>query len=737
MRFGLTLSGLLCLPILLFAQSKKDTTNLDRELEEVTVFYKKWEQKLNDIPNRISKVKLSDVRLRNPATMADVLAGTGEVFIQKSQQGGGSPMIRGFATNRVLLVVDGVRMNNAIYRSGNIQNVISLDPLALEDAEVIFGPGSLIYGSDAIGGVMDFHTLQPRFAKKNNTLVKGNLTTRYASANQEQTVHADVNIANNKVSWLGSFTFSHFGDLRMGNRGGPDSYLRKEYIQRIGSVDSIIKNANPLVQRFTGYEQKNIMSKLRWKPTDNWDIQYAFHYSNTSNIPRYDRLIEYANNRLRFARWDYGPQAWQMHHVQVQNNKASVLYDAVKLVAAFQQYEESRIDRRRGNNWERSQIETVNAWSINLDFNKSFNEKSEIFYGAEWVKNDIGSKAFERNIISNQQRPVQTRYPNGSDWNSWGAYASYRYRPKAGMTITSGLRINQNKSSAEFDRTFFAFPFSNTSIQAGNFTGNLGMAYQFATGWQLNALVSSGFRMPNIDDIGKVFESAPGLVVVPNPNLRPEYVWNGELGIQYKQENNWEMYFTLFGTRMNNALTRRPFQFLGSDSLFFDGRMSSVEAIQNVASATVWGIQAGWGIHLLPSLVWKTQLNLIQGRETDDVRNEQVPLRHAPPFYGNTSITFRNKKWEILWQLEHHGEVRAEQLAPSERVKQFIYATDAQGRPYCPSWYAMHLKSSFQVSSTFSMQLGWENITNQRYRPYSSGIVAPGSQIIISARLKW
>ena len=102
MRFGLTLIGLVCLPILLFAQSKKDTTNLDRELEEVTVFYKKWEQKLNDIPNRISEVKLSDVRLRNPATMADVLAGTGEVFIQKSQQGGGSPMIRGFATNRVL-----------------------------------------------------------------------------------------------------------------------------------------------------------------------------------------------------------------------------------------------------------------------------------------------------------------------------------------------------------------------------------------------------------------------------------------------------------------------------------------------------------------------------------------------------------------------------------------------------------------------------------------------------------
>ena len=78
-------------------------------------------------------------------------------------------MIRGFATNRVFMVVDGVRMNNAIYRSGNIQNVISIDALSIETAEVVFGPGSLIYGSDAIGGVMDFHTLNAQFSQNNKT----------------------------------------------------------------------------------------------------------------------------------------------------------------------------------------------------------------------------------------------------------------------------------------------------------------------------------------------------------------------------------------------------------------------------------------------------------------------------------------------------------------------------------------------------------------------------------------
>ena len=105
----------------------KDTTN---NLSPVSVYYNRWKRKINEVPNRITKFYFKQQRLQNPQTMADAIGVTGKVFIQKSQMGGGSPMIRGFATNRVLMVVDGVRMNNAIYRSGNLQNIISFDPLA-------------------------------------------------------------------------------------------------------------------------------------------------------------------------------------------------------------------------------------------------------------------------------------------------------------------------------------------------------------------------------------------------------------------------------------------------------------------------------------------------------------------------------------------------------------------------------------------------------------------------------
>lgn len=721
----------------IYAQQTKDSVASGKELDEVVVSYNKWEQKLNEIPNRITKINLKETKLRNPQTMADLLGTTGEVFIQKSQQGGGSPMIRGFATNRVLIVVDGVRMNNAIYRSGNSQNVISLDPLALEDAEVIFGPGSILYGSDAIGGVMDFHTLKPKFSTTTKPLVLGNVSSRYSTANNEKTIHADINITGKKLSFLTSFTYSDYDDLKMGKHGGQNGYLRPQYVQRMGNVDSVFQNPDPRVQRFTGYQQRNFISKLRYKPSDAWDMEYAFHYSSTSNIPRYDRLIEYAGGTLRFAEWNYGPQDWMMHHLQIQHKVKKGWYDQARLTLSLQDYEESRIDRRRNNNNQRTQTETVIATAINLDLQKQLNAKQDLFYGAEFVYNQIGSTGINRNISNGIITKVASRYPDGSTWNSLAAYVSYKNNLKEALTFSAGLRYNHNALKADFDTTFFKFSFTHAALDAGNITASSGLVYRFAQGWQMNTVIASGFRMPNIDDIGKVFESAPGTVVVPNVTLKPEYAWNMEWGIQYNRAQKFSVYLNLFYTWLNNALTRRPYLFNGQDSIVFDGTRSRVEAIQNVASAKVWGMQAGWEFYLSPSLSWQTKLNVVKGKETDDTRNIQVPLRHAPPFFGSTQLQFERKGWTVQLLLDYNSEIANKDLAPSEQTKTAIYATDQNGKPFAPSWYTTNIKASYRFSSQVSAQMGWENMTNQRYRPYSSGVVAAGSNIIASVRVSF
>nr|WP_294902772.1 TonB-dependent receptor [uncultured Lacibacter sp.] len=719
--------------LLVHAQTETNNDSTLKELDEVIISVNKWELKMNEVPNKITKINKQQILRNNPQTAADLLAQTGAVFVQKSQLGGGSPMIRGFATNRVLLVVDGVRMNNAIYRSGNLQNVISVDALALETAEVIFGPGSLIYGSDAIGGVMDFHSLQPRLATSDELLVRGSGLVRYSSANNENTIHADVNVGEKKISFLSSFTFSKFGDLKMGKFGGQDSYLRPEYVERINGVDVITKNSDPRVQRFSGYEQLNLLQKIRLKPTPHLDLQYGFTYAKTGDAPRYDRLIQYRNGNLRFAEWNYGPMIWNMHNLQVLHTKTNGVYDEAKITIAYQDYEESRIDRTRNNLTRNKQAETVDATSINIDANKAIG-KGRLFYGAEYVFNKVGSTGMQTNINTRTTNRYVSRYPNGSKWSTTSIYASYKINLHEKVTATGGLRYSYNTLNATFDTTFIKFPYKQANIGEGAVTGNAGVVFRATESWQLNANFSTGYRMPNVDDIGKLFESAPGNVTVPNPNLRSEYALNYEIGVIKNIQQKLRIELNLFHSLLSNAIVRRPSTFNGNDSILFMGVKSRVEALQNVAKATVWGVQLSAEVFITKQLAVQTHANWITGKETDDVNDKQVALRHAPPFYGSTLLKYNLKKIFAELSAVYNSEIANSQLAPSEQAKTDIYAKDANGKPYSPAWYTLNLKAGWQLTKMLTFTAGWENISNQRYRSYSSGIVAAGSNLIISLR---
>ncbi|HEV7782344.1 MAG TPA: TonB-dependent receptor [Chitinophagaceae bacterium] len=730
MRKIALLSALLYISI--GTRAQEDTTGT-KTLTEVVLSANKWEQKLNEVPNKVVKVNKTDILRNNPQTSADLLNQTGTVFIQKSQLGGGSPMIRGFATNRVLLVIDGIRMNNAIYRSGNLQNVISIDALSVETAEVIFGPGSLVYGSDAIGGVMDFHTLEPRFATGKKMLVKGNVSGRYSTANKEKTGHIDLNLGWKKWSLLSSFSYSDFDDLKMGKNGGQDSYLRPEYVERINNKDSIVKNSDPYIQRFSGYDQLNFLQKIRFKPNDHWDLQYSFTYAGTGDAPRYDRLIQYRTGALRYSEWYYDDMLWRMHNLTILHSKKTKLHDQFRFTAGYQSYEEARVDRTRATNNRNKQVEQVGAISFNLDATKGIG-KGELFYGVEYVHNKVASFGERTNIANGVVTPMVSRYPDGSTWSTAGIYGSYKINFGSKVTLTTGLRYSHNTLDATFDTTFIKFPYKKAELSDGALTGNAGLVFRPSEGWQLNGNISTGYRMPNVDDIGKTFESVPGNITVPNPELTPEYAWNFEAGFAKHIVNKFHFELTGFHTILNNAIVRRPATFNGQDSIIFNGVKSRVEALQNVSKATVSGLQVSAEYYFTRTLSIQSHANFISGKETDDVKDEQVPLRHAAPFYGSTLLRYRLRKLFVQASAEYNSKIENADLAPSEQAKTDIYAKDANGKPYSPGWYTLNLKASYQVVKNLMISAGWENMTNQRYRPYSSGIVAGGSNFIISLR---
>lgn len=733
MRKILLFTLLLTNSFYLFSQTVQDSVKVTT-LEEVVVATK-WKQKKQDVPYKIASITTEDIELQNPQTAADLLGVSGKVFIQKSQQGGGSPMIRGFATNRLLYVVDGVRMNTAIFRGGNIQNVISLDGFAMEDVEVLFGPNSVIYGSDAIGGVMSFQTVTPKLSLTDKIRVSGSAFTRYSSANNEKTGHFNAQVGWEKWASYTGITYSDFDDLKMGSHG-PNEYLKPYYVQtNYDGTDEVLVNEDSKIQKPSAYSQFNVTQKVRYKLNDCWDFQYGFHYSETSDYGRYDRHLRFKNGLPRYGEWNYGPQKWMMNTFSASSSNKTSFYDEMTYRLAYQNFEESRISRNLNNTEREIRIEKVDAYSFNLDFNKKVFTKHKLFYGFEYVYDKVKSEGINQDVLTNNETAGPARYPN-SNWQSIGVYLNDSFQVSDKTLLSAGLRYNQYVLNAEFDTTFYPFPFTEAKLNDGALTGSLGIVYRPNFSWVLSSNFSTAFRSPNVDDVGKVFDSEPGAVVVPNPDLKAEYAYNIDFNLAKSFTNKLKFDISLYHTWLDNALTRRDFTLNGNNEILYDGELSQVQAIQNAARARVYGFQFGVEAKLSQDFTFSTDLNYQKGEEELD-SGEKSPSRHAAPFFGVSRLSFSAEKLQIQLYTQYSAKRSFEDMPEEEKGKTEIYAIDGNGNPYSPSWYTLNLKTDYKFNKTFNVTAGLENITDQRYRPYSSGLVAAGRNFIIGVKAKF
>lgn len=712
-------------------------------LQEVAISAERWVQKKIETPSRITTINMKEASFQNPQTAADLLGTSGSVFIQKSQLGGGSPMLRGMATNRVLLVVDGVRMNNAIFRSGNLQNVISLDANALESTEIIFGPGSVIYGSDAIGGVMSFGTLKPRFSTNDGkqSIVSGNAMTRFSTSNTEKTGHFDFNVGFKKLAFVTSFTYANYGDLRSGSVGGVPYFYRSNYVISYDNKDYMIPNNDSTLQIGSKYNQINLMQKVRYQPNKYWDIDYGFHISETSTYNRYDRLYVMRTDgpykeKLRWAEWYYGPQKWQMHRLGLTYSKSTLLFDNLRLISAYQFFEESRYDREFMYKELRMQKENVDAFSTNLDFDKIINDKITLYYGYEFVHNTVHSTASLTHVITKEVDSTVTRYPDGSTWLSNGAYLTAKYKVRNKWLINAGLRYNHFLIEADFDTTFFPFPFKDTRMSSGSISGSLGCVFTPTEKWQVYFNASNGFRAPNIDDMGKVFESVPGYLVVPNPNLKPEKVYNMEFGTVKSFGSFLKLDATVYYTWLVDAMVRENFILNGDTTIRYLGNKSRIQAIQNVTEINVYGFQAGVELYY-KGFGLRSYLSYQKGIEQTPDSLVYYPLRHAAPTFGSTHLTYEYRnKFKAEFYVVYNDKMDYNDLALTERTNA-SYARDEEGRAYVLGWQTLNFKLAYFPNPFVAITAGIENITDLMYRPYASGINAPGRNIITSLRVKF
>lgn len=719
-----------------YTQNTADsTTNIS--LNEVVVSVNKFAENKKNIAQQIQLIKRQDLLLQNNQSMANVIENSGIAFVQRSQGGGGSPSIRGFEASKILLVIDGVRMNNLIYRAGHLQNIITIDNNMLDKVEIISGPSSTIYGSDALGGVISMYTMKPKFSTiAGKTLVSGNAMIRMASANKESAIHADVSFGGQKFASLTSISFNNYQDLRMGSTKNPfyDKFGERNFsVERINGKDSMVSNSNPLIQKQSGYLQYDVLQKFLFKTGEKITHQINFQYSNTNNVPRYDRLTEVDGaGKAVNAVWYYGPQTRALVAYNLTGTSNSKAFNTVNLAVNYQYVQESRHNRSFGKTYQNNRYEYVNVGGLQLDFEKKL-AKHEIRYGLDIQYSTVKSRANKQSVKDSTYELQSTRYPAGKNSLIVPAiYVSHVWKVSDKFIINDGLRIGYSMLHAAFDDTiFYKFPMNEINQNNVVVSGSLGAVYTHNDKTKFSVLFSTGYRTPNIDDLTKVFESTTSEVIIPNNKLKSEKTLNLDLGFTkvFGGIVKWEN--TVYGTFYKDAIVTDAYTYNGADTILYDGNYGKVLAQQNKGKAMILGITSLLNIQCGKHVTVYGSFNYCAGNIISK-GEYPVALDHIAPAYGKVGVRYISKRIQADVYSIYNGWKRIKRYNPYGEDNE-IYAT----KDGMPAWFTLNAKLSFNINDFVSLQTGVENMFDTQYRTFSSGINAPGVNIYGSVKIHW
>ena len=695
---------ILLLPIGLLAQdNSQDTIMIGLSIPEIVFAEDKDETERLLNPSKIEKIDAVKIFETAPSTSADALQKTGAVMIQMSQSGGGSPIIRGFEANRVLLVVDGVRLNNAIYRSGHLQNSISVSPLMLDNIDIIFGPSSVKYGSDALGGVVHYHTKSP----KKGQHWKANLLQRYTSANNGVNLYFDQSWSKGKWGFLQAINLNRFGNLKMGaqRNHGYENWGNEEHI------------TNGKEQLRTAYDQVDFIQKIRFDASQHLSYKLNLQLSSTTNLNRFDQLNDLSGGTPKYTEWYYGPQKRLLLSLGTEHQKKTVFYDSFNNTLSYQQLEESRNSQKLNADLI-ERIENVSVFANTADFIKKW-DYNTLNYGIDLQHNIVRSSATEN---------YNTRYADGgSDMTSLSVYSQYKHPFSKSAYFSVGARYSKVQLNGKFNENqSLGLPFNAVQLDNDAITASAGLKWDMGKGWESTIAASTGFRSPNVDDVTKVFEKS-GKLTVPNEDLSPEFSKNIELTINKSLGKSY-LSATYYYTLLEDAIVKQAFSLNGQDSLWYDGEYLTVYANTNSQDAFLFGYNAKAYIHLNKHWSSTHTISYTYGKD----ESADALLDHIPPLYGKSQIDWVKNNYRLGLFAFYNAWKKAEDYSPNGSDN--LDEATADGTP---AWWTLNLSCSINLSDKLVAQLNVENILDVHYKTFSSGISAPGRNVILSIKTEF
>tara|TARA_B100000963_G_scaffold84564_1_gene72190 strand:+ start:6359 stop:8866 length:2508 start_codon:yes stop_codon:yes gene_type:complete len=731
-------------------------------LDEVVLSVGRNKQNLKYISRKVSLISSGDLSSNVYKTGAEILYEAGGIHVQKSQSGGGSPVIRGFEANRVLLVIDGVRMNNTIYRSGHLQNSITVDPNYLERIEVLYGPSSVSYGSDAIGGVVHYFTKTPSFTDEKITNFQNKIA--YNISNKSKINNFKIISTNKKLSFFSSFSLSDYGDIIMGkNRkhGFEDWGLVNHFSEnnRFNFFLSPSINSDPNIQRNTAYNQKDFITKVNFKLNNDSNLILNFQVSKSSKINRFDKLSELNSNLdLKFAEWYYGPQKRTMLST-ILNLSPSKLFDKGRFIFSYQSIGESRHKRRFGSEILHNQTEKLDLYSVNGDFSKNVINNSELLYGFEYAHNNLYSRSVSNRIDTSNpglylsEFKSLTRYPNDqATHSSLAGYFKYLKKINNYSNLNFGLRLSNNRIKIGWDfnseeflnndiNVIFLNQFERLNLRNLSLTGSFGYVARILRNNKVSINLSSGYRSPNIDDISKIRENA-GVLLIPNTEIKPEKAYTIDVGWS-NYSNDFNSSLNIYYTILDGTIGRDFFYdsvdetTTNTTTIIYQNEEVFTMANYNLGQSKVYGFNYNIDLNIFKNVHLDGNVTYTKGTKL----SSGSPMPSIPPLFGDFKLKWKysDNQLVLAYKFSKNKTANSYSLGGEDGLDETPYfISDSGDLEYLgmPKWAIFNISSIHKVKifkRIIDLNFSIDNVFDIHYKQFASGISSPGRNFNISA----
>ncbi len=650
---------------------------------------------LLDSPQAVSIIDSIELSERQPRTMIEALEREVGVLMQRTGNGQASPFVRGLTGPQTLILIDGIRLNNSTFRFGPNQYLGTVDPGMIDRIEVVRGPQSVLWGSDAIGGVINIVTRSADTGQCNYAF--GEFVERFSTADTGSYTRVNVDASRGSVGVFGGA-----------------SYLNVNNIHRGGGLGT---------QEFTDYSQYAGDVKLDYLLDTRQMLTFAVQHHEQMDVPRTDKWPD------EYRRFD--PQQRDLGYVRWQATEPGGIFEACMLTVSFQQNKEGTIKRKPPESLREDIGEfVVGTTGANLVLTSNLGVAGKLTYGIDWYHDEVDAEKFRYDYSSDPTvvSVLVPQYPDDAWYERFGTFLEWDLPLTSRLTAVAGVRYSNIETGATvalFDPEDPTEDPVDTPINPNfqDWTGSLGLNYKINRCLRLVGSVSEGFRAPSLDELTAVSDNVNEGIDIPNPDLTPETSINYEVGMKFDYQRLRAQTF-YFWTDLEGLVARQVVATIPDP----DDPTATIDILQrrNVAQAELNGYELGAQYLVTPRWSLYGNMTYIIGQNlTDD-----EALSRIPPTQGIIGVRWRDEQHRRWFDV--YGWLVAEQDRLSERDERDSRIPDGG----TPAYATLNCRFGHTFGKHHHVTLGIDNILNAAYRVHGSGVDGPGISGVFAYELR-